>query len=470
MFIGRDRETRLIQDRLADRSKAQLIILYGRRRVGKSTLIRNSLKNQKKVLFFEGIQGEPTKIQIDQFLNDLAGQTGSVKLAARNWREVFQGLGQWIQKGRWVIVLDEFPWMAAGRSRLVAELKLYWDRWAARNKDLVFILCGSVSSFMTKHLVHSKALHNRKTLEICLAPLSPKESGRFIAKRSPWEKAQLYMSLGGVPKYLEQIDPNISLEKNLNRLCFCADGFFVNEFETLFKEQFRSIKTYQTIVQQLAKSPASLTELAAQCALPKGGGLQSHLNHLIQAQFVKDYSPFRSNNRKRTKTKVYKLADPFLIFYFRYIHPNREIILKNTGENLFRAIAGESLHQYWGFAFERLCEDAFAEILNRMGVSLTDIVNMGPHFRRKTPGQPQPGFQIDCLIRRRDGVWMVLEYKYTQSPVGAEIINEVEDKVAKLDVTPAVSLEKVLISAAGATSSVQEANYFNHILTLRDIL
>jgi AAA+ ATPase superfamily predicted ATPase len=467
MFVGRNYELGLIRDRLSDRSKPQLLIIYGRRRIGKSTLIKKSLDGRKNVLFFEGIQGESTQTQIDQFLSDLARQTGRIKLAARNWREVFQGLEETIAKGRWIVVFDEFSWMAAGRSSLVSDLKLYWDRWA-KNKEFVLFLCGSVSSFMVKHLVHSKALHNRKTLEMCLGPLTPAESSQFIKRRGLWEKAQLYMCLGGVPKYLEQIDPALSLEKNLNRLCFCSNGFFVNEFETLFKEQFRSVKTYENIVQILADSPASLSDLSRKTKIAKGGGLHEHLRNLISAQFVREYSPFTTMHRRRTRTKLYKLTDPFLIFYMRYIHKNKDMISMNTRENLFRSITQPSIEQYYGFAFERLCEDALDNILKGIHLDLADIVNIGPYFQRgyKNGG----GLQIDELIMRRDNVWTVIEYKYTKKPIGKQIIDEVSKKIERLLLPRQISVEKVLISACGATKSVVQSGYFDHILTISDII
>lgn len=467
MFIGRRYEIQLIRDRLSDRSKAQMLIIYGRRRVGKSTLIKKSLEGLKNVLYFEGIQGESTNEQIDQFLSDLARQTGRVKLAAKNWRDVFQGLGEVIGTGKWIVVFDEFPWMAVGRSNLVSDLKLYWERWA-ENKDLALFLCGSVSSFMIKYLVHSKALHNRKTLEMCLGPLTPSESGLFIKQRGLWEKAQLYMCLGGVPKYLEQIDPKYSLEKNLNRSCFCSSGFFVNEFETLFKEQFRSIKTYQSIVEALAESPASLSELSVKTKIAKGGGLHEHLQHLISAQFVREYSPFTVAHKKRTRTKLYKLIDPFLIFYTRYIDRNRDVISMNTHENLFRSIAGPSIEQYYGFAFERLCEDAFDNIRKKIKLDLTDVLNMGPYFQRGV--EHGRGLQIDNLIMRRDNVWMIVEYKYTKKPIGNHVIDEVSKKIDRLAIPGHVSIEKILVSASGATKAVIGSGYFDHILTLSDII
>lgn len=468
MFVGRNYERELVKKHLGDHSKAQLLVLYGRRRVGKSTLIRESLKNEKKVLFFEGIEGEPTNIQIDQFLKDLSRQTGRIRLAARNWRDVFQGLGEIISRGRWVLVFDEFPWMAAGRSRIVSDLKVYWDRWAQQNRQLALFLCGSVASFMTQHLIHSKALHNRKTLELCLNPLSPGESGLFIKNRSLWEKAELYMCLGGIPKYLEQINPKLSLAKNLNHHCFSYGGFFINEYETLFKEQFRAIGTYQSIIACLAKGPASLSDISRKTGLPKGGGLSGHLVNLIRSQFIREYSPHTTSLRKRSRTKIYKLTDPFLLFYFHYIYPNLEIIQKNKGYDLFHSLVAPSLPVYYGLAFERLCEDAMNEILLHLNIHLSDILTIGPFFQQRTP--VNEGLQIDNLIMRRDKVWTIMEYKYHQKPIGMEVVHDVTRKIERLKVPAQISVEKVLVTSAGATSNVKRSGFFDSILTMKELV
>ncbi len=468
MFVGREHELELIRDRLRDRGKAQLVILYGRRRIGKSTLIAKAVEKETKVLFFEGIEGSRKQVQIDQFLDDLTRQTGRVRLAAHNWREVFQGVGELIGRGRWVLVFDEFPWMGAGRTQIVSELKLYWDRWS-KNPDICLFLCGSVASFMTRHVVHSKALHNRKTLEMCLGPLTPGECGRFMPRRSKREKAQLYMCLGGIPKYLEQIDASSSLEKNINRLCFSANGFFLKEYETLFKEQFRSLKIYEAIVKSLAEAPADLSELAQRTGVPKGGGLREQLDNLVRAQFIREYRPVPLGGRRRTRTVIYKLSDPFLIFYFRYVHPNRNLIARNRhAENLMRAIAGPTIQQYYGFAFERMCEAAMDTIIDRLGLALGDIIAMGPFFRQRR-GKLR-GLQIDWLIVRRDAVWTLIEMKYTNAPSGRKVIHEVRQKIERLDVPDGVSVETVLVSARGVTNAVKHERYFCRVLTVDDLL
>lgn len=468
MFIGRTHELETLRRHLVDRSKAQLIVLYGRRRIGKSRLIRESLRRERRVLYFEGIEGERSPAQLKQFVHDLARQTGRVPLAARSWGEALTGLGELLSSGRWVVVFDEFPWMAAGRTRLVAELKLHWDRWSAENPQVALFLCGSVASFMTRHVVHSKALHNRKTLEMRLGPLSPRESGRFIARRGLREKAQLYMCLGGIPKYLEQIDPKRSLEHNLNQLAFTADGFFIEEFETLFKEQFRSATVYEKIIEALAQGPGGAAELARRVGSVRGGGFQEQLRNLERAQFIKGHHAFAPGAGKRARTLRYKLADPFLAFYFRFIHHNREIIQRNRRENLLRAIAGPTIEQHYGYAWERLFEDALEELLPHMSLSLADIVQMGPHFQRGS--RRGEGLQIDWLIRRRDGVLTLIECKYTSRPIGPEVVDEVERKGRLLALPPELSLEYVLVSAAGVTPAVRRRGTFSHIISLQEVV
>jgi hypothetical protein len=290
-----------------------------------------------------------------------------------------------------------------------------------------------------------------------------------MPKRSVREKAELHMCLGGAPKYLEQINPRSSLEKNLNHLCFSANGFFVEEYETLFKEQFRSLKVYEAVVKELARGSASLSELSRQIRVPRGGGFRDQLQNLVRAQFIREYAPVTIGGMKGTRTRRYKLADPFLAFYFRYIHGNRDIIARNRhGENLFRSIVKPTIQQYFGYAFERLGEAALDRILDKLGIRLVDVKAMGPYFRQtRIHGT---GLQVDWLIDRHDGVWSLLEFKYLGAPAGMQVLHEVAEKIRRLDVPDTVSVEPVLISANGATKALRESGFFHHILDLRDLV
>ena len=252
MFIGRKYELKIIEQAIVSK-RAELGIVYGRRRIGKSTLLKKAAP-KKNTLYFEALQGVSLKKQIEHFTYQLSKQTNTPIILARNWHEAFDALTLHIKKRRRYIVFDEFPWMAAGRSELVALFKYYWDNHWKQNPNLTAVICGSVASFILNHIIHSKALHNRKTFEIRLQPLSADESKLFFKNlRSENEICKFLIVFGGIPKYLEQIDPHTSFENNIDRLCFQKNGFFINEFETIFKEQFKVIKTYEKIARELEK-------------------------------------------------------------------------------------------------------------------------------------------------------------------------------------------------------------------------
>jgi hypothetical protein len=212
-----------------------------------------------------------------------------------------------------------------------------------------------------------------------------------------------------------------------------------------------------------------LSELAWRVRARKGGGFHEQVANLVRAQFVREYVPVKLGRRRRSRTQLYKLADPFLIFYFRYIHPNRDIIIrKRRGENLFLAIAGSSIQQYYGHAFERLCEDGMDAILERLDIALADIVEMGP-FLQQSRGQ-QGGLQIDWMILRRDSVWTVLEIKYSASPQGRQVIHDVARKIERLGVPSGVSIEPALVSASGVTSAVEREGFFSRVIEIAELV
>ena len=201
-MIGRQTEINLLKS--ANQSnKAELGIVYGRRRIGKSTLLQSFLK--KGDLYFEGIKGLSKKKQIQHFAQQLAAQTNTIPVDAKNWSEAFRALTPHITKKRIYVVFDELPWMASGQKELIALLKYFWDNHWKQNNKIHLVLCGSIASFMVKNVLHSEALHNRKTYEFQLGPLSIAEANLFFPN-TPKEMVLKYLLIfGGIPKYLEQI-------------------------------------------------------------------------------------------------------------------------------------------------------------------------------------------------------------------------------------------------------------------------
>ena len=214
MFVGRKNELKILND--AYRSgKSQLVVIYGRRRIGKSSLVKEFSKDKHQFFSFEAIEGEGTPIQIRHFTAQLKKQYDDPILEnARfsSWESVFSYLTDRIinRKTAKIIFLDELSWMAAGRSRLVSLLKFYWDNhW--KGKKVMLILCGSVASFMVKKVLRSKALYGRITLDLLLKGLLAEDAYALIGRKRSREEALKYLLVfGGVPKYLEDINPNRS--------------------------------------------------------------------------------------------------------------------------------------------------------------------------------------------------------------------------------------------------------------------
>ncbi|MGK5084255.1 ATP-binding protein [Bdellovibrionota bacterium FG-1] len=476
MFLGRAYEANIIHSAIASK-RAELGIVYGRRRVGKSSLLKH-LQQTQADLYFEGLEGLQQAAQITHFVDQLAQQTRTVPARAQSWKDAFDAFTPFVAKGRHYVVFDEFPWMASERSELVSLLKFYWDQYWKNNHGLTLVLCGSVAQFMVKHLVHSRALHNRKTFEIKLNPLPAHEARLFFkGLRSDFEIAKFLMIFGGIPKYLEQLDPSRSLSDNLDRLCFQKNGFFVNEFETVFKEQFRVTKTYEEITRVLAKSSLSKENIAQKLKQAPGGGLTSYLKNLENADFVTRFSPLPLKAQSETKTVKYVLSDEWLRFYFTYMDPHLSSIRSNTRRGLFDSITASSIDTYFGLAFERHCFKNIPNLLDQLEIPPHEMLGYGPFFRQAPRSRSlrkkehgAEGLQIDIVIHRRGHVLSIAECKFSSNPVGMEAVTEVERKLALLHAPKKYSIERILIAANGVTPQLEQAGYFHQILGLDALL
>jgi len=469
MFIGRKYELTIIKQAIVSK-RAELGIVYGRRRIGKSTLL-NEAAPKKNTLYFEALQGVSLKKQIEHFVYQFSKQTGTPIILARNWHEAFDALTLYIKKKRHYVVFDEFPWMASQRRELVALFKYYWDNHWKQNTNLTMVICGSVASFILNHIIHSKALHNRKTFEIKLQSLSAGESKLFFKNfRSENEICKFLIVFGGIPKYLEQIDPHTSFENNIDRLCFQKSGFFTNEFETIFKEQFKVIKTYEKIARELAQKSCTKEEISKKLKISSGGGLTEYIKTLEKADFVKTFTPVSPLSRNDKKTKRNVLWDEWLRFYFRYIEPNLKIIELNTTPGLFNNIAGKSFDTYLGLSFEQLCMKNLPALLYSIGCNLDQIINYGPFFRQRARGENNDeGLQIDILLHRKGQILTLFECKYSTRPIGTEVISDIERKIKFLKAPRNYTVERVLITNSSITPKLQQSDYFNHILGVEDL-
>jgi len=469
MFVGRRKELELLEDAYYS-TKSELVVIYGRRRIGKSSLVNHFAREKPYFFPFEAVEGETTQNQIRHFTVSLRKHTGDQLLDHvdfKNWEQVFSYITDRlipVRNGaeKIIIFFDELQWMAAGRTKLISLLKYYWDnQW--KDKHVLLILCGSVASFMTRKVLKSNALYGRINLEILLKSLPADEAALlFRGKRSKEEILKYLMVFGGVPKYLEEINLDRSFNQNINRLCFSPHGPLVNEVERLFYNQFRETQIYKKIVDLLKTGIFSLEEISRRVGLSSGGGLKFYLNNLEQAEIIRSFIPF--GRGFKSKYRKYALFDEFLSFYFKYIEPHRATITGGEADRLFETLTGESFDIWMGFAFERFCLRHSGLLAQRMG--FRDVVLLAaPHF-----GKDDQKFQVDLLYQRTDRVITVCEIKYRDKPITREIIPGMDRKCRLLDIPPGYTIEKALISLYGPDESLKKTTYFHHSITLAEMI
>ncbi len=469
MFIGRTKEIELLQS-IIDREKSSVAVLYGRRRVGKSELIKKSLGN-KPVLYFEGLENRSKQEQIDGFIFQLCYQTGKEigSLKAKTWREAFIYLYNEVNEKKAHIVLDEFQWMANYRSEIVSDLKMIWELYISRLGGISLILCGSIASFMINRVIKSSALYGRTDLVIHLKGFLLPETNMMLKNQGSLETIEAQMMLGGIPKYLELIQDKTSVYTGIEDLAFTETGYLADEYNRIFTSHFGRNPEYEKIIRVLAKHPYGVfrQQISREAEIELGGGLTIHLKNLESAGFISSSTPFQKGENSRLLK--YQLSDAYLRFYFAFIEKNLKKIKSGVQINIFSQITQKGEFKAWmGRAFEYLCIDHAAkisEILGFHGIEFT----FGPYFR--APGKEEEGVQIDLVYDRKDNVITLCEMKYSLHPIGTSIIQKVERKVGILKRTfKKKTIQKVLISQSRMTKDLAASGYFYRVIDPRDFL
>ena len=410
-IIGRIAEQRLLQDLLVSQ-KSEFVALYGRRRVGKTFLIRESL-GSAFVFYSSGIQDGSTSDQLENFNTEIANFGGKGLVPAKNWREAFGNLNTLIEtsknKGKKVVFLDEIPWMSTAKSGFLPALDHFWNRYASMRKDVLLIICGSAASWVIENIVNNTGgLHNRLTCNIYLAPFSLKECEEYYQAKGinlpRYQAAEAFMIFGGIPYYMDLFRPKYSLAQNVDAIFFEENAPLRNECQNLFRSLFRNADGHIRVIEALASKNMGKTrgELATVSGVPEGGGLTKVLGELITSGFVREYLAFSKKKRDR----LYQLTDPFTLFSLRFDKKQ-----KAYSTDFWLRFCTTPSHASWaGYAFEILCLLHIPQIRRALGISgvLTEIYS----WRSKSY---DPGAQIDLVIERGDNVINLCEMKYTSS-------------------------------------------------------
>jgi uncharacterized protein len=466
-FVGRIPQLSILQRASNNRTRSSITAVYGRRRIGKTRLIMEASR-KSPILHFEGIEGASSAEQRRHFLKTLARHSGmrAHQIATSgDWEDLLILLAEFTASQpvdkKQIIFFDEFQWMAAGRNELVGKLKFVWDNYLEQHCNVHLILCGSVSSFLVKKVIRSKAFYGRIDQVINLGPLNFSEvKSGFFPNRSVHEALEFYLDFGGVPKYLEMYEASRSVRLNLADLCFKPEAWFVTEFDRLFTSHFGKSRHYQNVVEFLAdRRLATRDEIAGFIGVKSGGRISEILENLILAGFVESYGSV--HNPQATSLKRYRISDPYLLFYFRFIYPLRSRIgVSDQGVPLHQALPDKRYEIFLGLAFEHFCYRHASLIAGILGFAAV-VYEHGSWFKRK---DQTTGAQIDLLYKRADNVITLCEIKHSKL-VDKSVIKSVEAKAEALGRYGSFTIEKVLISAWKPTAEVYQAGYFSKILT-----
>ncbi|QEC78726.1 AAA family ATPase [Mucilaginibacter ginsenosidivorax] len=472
-IIGRVTEKQLLEQTLkAD--EAELIAMYGRRRVGKTYLIRKTF--QKQLIFeFSGIHNAPLKEQLTNFRNTIAPLLKlSIPLPVPlNWTEAFLILKNYaeplLKKNKCVIFLDEFPWLSSPKSGFLSAFEFFWNSWGTKQNNLIVTICGSAASWMIQKVVNNKGgLHNRITKKIRLLPFTLAETSDYLNNNNvnldQYQITQLYMALGGIPQYLKEIAPGQSAAQNIDRICFTKDGALQGEFNNLYQSLFSEADKHVAIVKALAAKPAGLTrkEIIAACHLSTGGTTTLLLQELTESGFISAYLPFAKN----TRDSIYKLSDEYSRFYLKFIENSRA-----TGTGTWiKLSAAPSWGSWSGTAFESICLKHTREIKAALGIA---GVYTEESAWRHVPGKKQPGAQIDLLFDRQDFCISICEIKFSNTvftidkAYAAELVQKCE--VFKSNTKTSKTLFIVMVTTFGTQDNSYKTGLVQNDIVLQDL-
>jgi len=462
-MIGREQQIQLMQDALR-LDKSSFIAITGRRRVGKTYIVREIYKEQF-CFTVTGIQNANINIQIANFIHKLKEYQGeSFQInSVKNWQEAFSQFKDYLNSlpkdKKQVIFIDELPWMANAKSGFIQLLSHLWNDYLSQQNHFILVICGSATSWITNKIINDRGgFHNRITIPIHLKPFTLAETKLFFRTRNidftDTGIAEIYMILGGLPYYLEQIDKGESPSKAIERICFSENGILKKEYNNLYKALFDNWELHESIVKYLAMSNKGLTrkEIIEKTKISAGGNLNRTLNDLIQTDFITEFHPFGSKKRE----SVFKLTDEFSVFYHRFMKEN---LKKNT--DIWTVISQSQSYKIWkGFAFEALCLKHVQEIKTALGIKNVYTENSG-FFKSKTADK---GFQIDLIIDRKDAAINLCECKFYESNFEISKDYAAELKSRKTHFRMVTKSRKTLFTTIITNEEINENAYSREVL------
>lgn len=471
-IVGRENEAKVL-DRILNSNKPEFLAIYGRRRVGKTYLIKNYF-NDKACIFFSvtGLKKATMHEQIKHFTTTLSEvfYNGIDLKPKTNWDDTFELLNRTIKEVQVnvVIFFDEFPWMVTPRSKLLESLDYYWNQYWSMDHRIKLIVCGSSASWIIDNIINNKGgLHNRLTYEICLDPFNLSQTKQFLESRNiklnNKHITEIFMTLGGIPYYLNKVEKGLSATQVIESLGFTRRSFLLGEFDNLFSSLFKNSEVYIEIITTIASYRYGIgqSELLKKLgkALKGKGGLQK-LKELEQAGFIISFKPLYH----KEKGIYYRVIDNYSLFYLAWLNPIKNSLIKNSLlQGYWDKLKKTSSWLSWaGLTFESICYEHLSQISKALNLSPTAIPSTWKYTPKKDSNET--GAQIDLLFDRDDDAITICEIKYTEKPfvITKEYAKKLENK---LDIFRKVTrTKKQLFIAIISSSEIKQNKYSDELI------
>ncbi|MCH9626784.1 MAG: hypothetical protein S4CHLAM2_04120 [Chlamydiales bacterium] len=480
-LVGRAEEQKILKDAYRS-SKAEFVAIYGRRRVGKTFLVKTLFEDLD--CFFVSVSGMKDgnlKQQIKNFMRSIERalyKGANVLKPPASWMDVFELLTNLLEKEaaskKIVLFLDELPWLASRRSNCLQALDYYWNQHWSRDPRFKLIVCGSTASWIIKNIINNKGgLYNRITSQFRLNPFTLKEASNFLRSKkiqlSKRQVLELYLAIGGIPYYLEQVKENESAAQAIERMAFSRNGVLFNDFDNLFSALFENAGIYIDMIQKIAQHRYGIEQkiLFSQIEIPKGGHATQIIKDLEEAGFVITFVPH--GHKKRGK--YIRIIDEYVSFYLKWISPYKESVQKLTQVKKSWLVQrnSQSWRAWSGYAFENVCYKHIDQIHAALDLDSSAIATTWRHDGKSG----EDGAQIDLLFDRQDDSITVCEIKHTDQPfqIDKSYCQQLKRKVATYKKVTKTHKEIFLafITSSGLKKTLYSEEYVSGLVMLEDL-
>jgi len=466
-IVGRGEEIHELHGYLQS-GKPEFLVVYGRRRVGKTFLIREFFKED---FFFThtGLAKGGSDIQLAEFDKSLQRARGEKYKTATNWFDAFDSLREHIEQakpGRKVLFIDELPWMDKQKSHLLPALEHFWNGWASGREDIFLIVCGSATSWVISRLLQDKGgFYGRVTGRLFVKPFSLKDCEAYYQEAgivfSRYQMVESYMIFGGIPYYLSLMKKELGFSQNVDRLCFREGGALRDEYDLLYRSLFRNPEGHMAVVEALVNKQTGLTreEVLKGSRLSDGGGFTRVLRELEQSGFIRRYEGYG----KKRRDALYQLTDPFTLFHLRFIRDSG-----TTNAQYWSAYTDNGGHRAWtGYAFEQVALAHIEQIKRKLQIG--GVLSRQYSWRSR---EAKPGVQIDLAIDRNDGVINLCEMKYCRDEYEIDSIYEKQLRrrmeVFRRETGTKSALHTTFVTTYGLVQN-EHASQVQSIVTMEDM-